>query len=282
MIKKSGLGRGINNFIKDQNAVEKLLKQEETSQLKELSIDEIVVNENQARKSFNEESLNELADSIKKYGIIQPIVLMKDEDKYMIIAGERRFRAAKIAGLTKVPAIIKEISKEEADKVSLIENIQRIDLNPIEEALGYKSVLDEYKITQEELAQALGKSRQYIGNTIRLLKLDSRVIDFLKEGLLTVSHAKLLLSIKDKEKQFKEATRIIKEGATIKETVNSIEKPKVKDYDMFMKRAKEDLESILGTKVDFKGSGKVKKLVIEYYSEEDLSRICETILGSEY
>ena len=161
---------------------------------------------------------------------------------------------------------------------------QRQDLNPIEKAIGYKSVMKEYDLTQEELSQAVGKSRQYIGNTIRILKLDERVIKFLEEGSLTTSHAKILLSIKDKEKQYIEALRIIESGSSVKDTeyrINKKRDKKEKKLDIFLEDARRNLSDILGTKVEFKGNGKIKKIEIEYYSEEDLSRICETILRSE-
>lgn len=282
MVKKGGLGRGINNFIKDSEAIEKILNQEDDRGLQKVSMDLITVNKNQARKYFDEDSLNELSNSIREYGVIQPIILRKVDDEYIIIAGERRFRAAKKAGLSEIPAVIKEINSEEADKISLIENIQRKDLNPIEEALGYKNVIDEYKMTQEELSLAIGKSRQYIGNTIRLLKLDERVIKLLQDNLLSISHGKLLLSIKDKDQQYKEAMRIVESGNTVKETTLIFERTKEPEKkDVFKERIREELSSILGTKVSFKGKGKSSKIVIEYYSDEDLSRIWETILRSE-
>ena len=283
MAKKKGLGRGITNFIKDSEKVEEILNDTKKDELQSISIDRIQVNEEQARKIFDEEKIKELSESIKEYGILQPLVLRKDKDVFTIIAGERRYRAAKEAGLKEVPVLIKDVSKEDADKISLIENIQRQDLNPIEEALGYKSIMQEYSLTQEELASAIGKSRQYIGNTIRVLKLDKRVIDFLKDELLTMSHAKLLLSIKDKDMQYNEALRIIKSGSSVKDTekrLNTNNKTEEK-LDIFMEEARKNLSDALGTKVLFKGSGKVKKIEIEYYSEEDLSRICDTIIRGE-
>lgn len=284
MAKKKGLGRGITNFIEDSEKVEEILKDSKKEDLLNISLDKITPNKEQARKFFDEKKLLELSESIKEYGILQPLVLRKDGDSFLIIAGERRYRAAKKAGLKEVPALIKEVSKEDADKISLIENIQRQDLNPIEEAIGYKSVMKEYDLTQEELSQAVGKSRQYIGNTIRILKLDERVIKFLEEGSLTTSHAKILLSIKDKEKQYIEALRIIESGSSVKDTeyrINKKRDKKEKKLDIFLEDVRRNLSDILGTKVEFKGNGKIKKIEIEYYSEEDLSRICETILRSE-
>lgn len=279
-MKKGGLGRGLNNFLKDTDEVAKILN-EEPSGITKIEISKIKPNEKQARKLFNEEKLKELSESIAEFGVIQPLILKQIGEEYQIIAGERRYRAAKMAALEEVPAIIKNISEEEADKISLIENVQRVDLNPIEEALGYKSVMKEYGITQEELSDAIGKSRQYIGNTVRLLKLEPRVIEFLQKGLLTTSHGKLLLGIKDPKQQYREAKRIVKLGNTVKETTLLFSKPVEKTKNIFLDNARRDLEDALGTKVEFKGKGKNKKIVIEYYSEEDLERICERILGSE-
>lgn len=283
MVKKKGLGRGITNFIKDSERVEEILNDKASDELQNISVEKINPNEEQARKFFDEDAINELSESIKEYGILQPLVLKKSGDKYLIIAGERRFRAAKEAGLKEVPALIKDVSQEDADKISLIENIQRQDLNPIEEAFGYKSVMKEYSLTQEELSKAIGKSRQYIGNTIRVLKLDERVVEFIKSGDLTMSHAKLLLSIKDKELQYSEALRIIKNNSSVKETEKRLKdkENKLEQKDIFLEDVRNNLSSTLGTKVNFKGSGKVRKIEIEYYSEEDLSRICDTILRGE-
>lgn len=285
MAKKKGLGRGITNFIKDSEKVEEILNDKSQDELQSILIEKIKPNEEQARKSFDKDAIKELSESIKEYGILQPLVLKKQEDNYLIIAGERRFRAAKEAGLKEVPALIKDVSKEDVDKISLIENIQRIDLNPVEEAFGYKSVMKEYSLTQEDLSKAIGKSRQYIGNTIRILKLDERVVKLLQEGSLTMSHAKLLLSIKDEELQYAEALRIIKSGSSVKETedrLNSKKDKKEAKKDIFLEDVKRNLSNTLGTKVNFKGRGKVRKIEIEYYSEEDLSRICDMILRGEY
>lgn len=283
MKKTTGLGRGINNFIKDSSAVEKLLKQEDNSNLEDLNIEDINPNEEQARKHFDEQAIKELAESIKEHGLIQPIIVRKDGDKYTIIAGERRYRAAKSIGLKTIPAIVKDISEENADKISLIENIQRQDLNPIEEAQGYKRVLDLYDMTQEELSKTIGKSRQYIGNTIRLLKLDERVIEYMEKGLLTTSHGKLLLSIKNKDEQYKQAKKIVESGKTVKQTRASFDNKKKdkKEGNIFMDRAMRDLSDALGTKVVFSDRGKKKNIVIEYYNDDDLQRIYEKIIGSD-
>lgn len=288
MAKKKSLGRGIANFIKDSEKVDSILNDTAGDELQKISMDLIFPNEAQARKVFDEEKIKELSDSIKEYGILQPLVLRKENGKYSIIAGERRFRAAHIAGLKEVPALVKEVSREDADKISLIENIQRIDLNPVEEARGYKSVMEEYSLNQEELAEAIGKSRQYIGNTVRILKLDERVLQLLETGKISMSHGKILLSIKDKNLQYKEAVRIVESGSTVKETENIVDKikdkknnTKEKKKDIFLEDMRRNLSEVLETKVSFKGKGKIKKIEIEYYSEEDLSRICDKILRGD-
>lgn len=288
MAKKKSLGRGIANFIKDSEKVDSILNDTAGDELQKISMDLIFPNEAQARKVFDEEKIKELSDSIKEYGILQPLVLRKENGKYSIIAGERRFRAAYIAGLKEVPALVKEVSREDADKISLIENIQRIDLNPVEEARGYKSVMEEYSLNQEELAEAIGKSRQYIGNTVRILKLDERVLQLLETGKISMSHGKILLSIKDKNLQYKEAVRIVESGSTVKETENIVDKikdkknnTKEKKKDIFLEDMRRNLSEVLETKVSFKGKGKIKKIEIEYYSEEDLSRICDKILRGD-
>ncbi|WBW49974.1 ParB/RepB/Spo0J family partition protein [Peptoniphilus equinus] len=279
-MKKGGLGRGLNHFLKDSNEVDKIIHGDEYASLGEtVAIADIVPNPSQARKHFDDKALRELSESIKEHGIISPLILRSEGDGYEIIAGERRFRAAQMAGLTHVPALIKDLTEEEADKISLIENIQRVDLNPVEEAMGYKSVMAAYSLTQEELAKALGKSRQYIGNTVRLLKLPEEILDYLQEGRLSVSHGKLLLGIKDAKKQLTEARRIVKLGSTVHETEQTL--PHKKNLNIFLEDARSSLEEVLGTKVDFKGQGKHRKIVIEYYSDEDLDRILCTIVGSD-
>ena len=279
MVKKSGLGRGISNFINDTKEVQKLINSDENKIL-DIDIDKILPNKNQARKDFDENSINELAKSIKEYGVISPIILIKKDDKYEIVAGERRYRACILLKLKTIPAIVKDFNYNDASNVSIIENVQRQNLNPIEEARGYKQLLELEGLTQDELAAKIGKSRQYVGNTIRLLNLDKRVIEMIEKDLISPSHGKLLLSIKDSKQQFKEAKRIAKLNNSVTETRVLIEN-KTKKYDIFEKEALANLERRLGTKVDFSGTGKKKKIVIEYYSEEDLQRIYETIMGGE-
>ena len=281
MTKKKGLGRGIGNFLNSSEKIREVIE-EERSKLMEISTSDIVANEGQPRKNFNEEDLKDLATSIEKYGIIQPLLLKKKEDKYEIIAGERRFRAAKLAGLEKVPAIVKDITDHESSRIAIIENIQRKDLSPVEEAMSYRHLLDSQDLTQKELAEEIGKSRQYIGNTIRLLNLDPRVLKLLEEEEISVSHGKKLLSIKDGDKQYKEAMRIIKDSLPVNNNKKSVKKPRVQEKeDIFLEDMRSQVESSLGTKVNFKKRGKVGKIEIEYYGEEDLSRILDLILARE-
>ena len=281
MTKKKGLGRGIGNFLNSSEKIREVIE-EERSKLMEISTSDIVANEGQPRKNFNEEDLKDLAASTEKYGIIQPLLLKKKEDKYEIIAGERRFRAAKLAGLEKVPAIVKDITDHESSRIAIIENIQRKDLNPVEEAMSYRHLLDSQDLTQKELAEEIGKSRQYIGNTIRLLNLDPRVLKLLEEEEISVSHGKKLLSIKDGDKQYKEAMRIIKDSLPVNNNKKSVKKPRVQEKeDIFLEDMRSQVERSLGTKVNFKKRGKVGKIEIEYYGEEDLSRILDLILARE-
>lgn len=281
MTKKKGLGRGIGNFLNSSEKIREVIE-EERSKLMEISIEDIVANEGQPRKNFDQEELKDLASSIKKYGIIQPLLLKKKEDKYEIIAGERRFRAARLAGLERVPAIVKDISDDESSRIAIIENIQRKDLNPVEEAMSYRHLLDSQDLTQKELADEIGKSRQYIGNTIRLLNLDPRVLKLLEEEKISTSHGKKLLSIKDGDKQYKEAMRIIKDSLPVNDNKKTVKTPRVQEKeDIFLVDMRTKVERILGTKVNFKKRGKVGKIEIEYYGEEDLSRILDLILARE-
>lgn len=281
MTKKKGLGRGIGNFLNSSEKIREVIE-EERSKLMEINIEYIVANEGQPRKNFDQEELKDLASSIKKYGIIQPLLLKKKEDKYEIIAGERRFRAAGLAGLDRVPAIVKDISDDESSRIAIIENIQRRDLNPVEEAMSYKHLLDSQDLTQKELADEIGKSRQYIGNTIRLLNLDPRVLKLLEEEKISTSHGKKLLSIKDGDKQYKEAMRIIKDSLPVNDNKKTVKRSRIQEKeDIFLVDMRSKVERALGTKVNFKKRGKVGKIEIEYYGEEDLSRILDLILARE-
>ncbi|UHR02350.1 ParB/RepB/Spo0J family partition protein [Peptoniphilus sp. GNH] len=290
--KKRGLGRGIQNFIKDKEKVEELIGDDkDPKSLVEVNIDSIYPNPNQARKVFSQIELENLRDSILQYGLLSPLLVKKEDDKYIIIAGERRYRASKLAGLKKLPVIVKDLAQEDADKISLIENIQRVDLSPLEEAKGYDDILTSYDISIQELAETIGKSRPYISNALRLLKLDERVQEFLKEGLISKGHAILLLSVEDKDQQYKNALRIIKSGSSVKETLILIDDTKEdkdknnlktkKDRDIFLEDILEKLSDKLGTKVYLEKGKKSQILKIECYGDEDFSRISEMILGGE-
>ena len=276
MTKKKSLGRGIGNFLSSSDKIREVIE-DDSNKLLEIDIDKIIPNKDQPRKKFDEKEIEELSKSIEKYGIIQPLLLRSVGDKFVIIAGERRFRAAKKAGITSVPAINKDISDDISDRLSIIENIQRKDLNPVEEAMSYRHILDAQNLTQKELADEIGKSRQYIGNTLRLLNLDPRVLKLLENGEISPSHGKNLLSIKDGDEQYKKAVKIVKEALP----VNNNKKKNVskeKKLDIFMEKVRDDLSSKLGTKVLFKEKGKTGKIEIEYYNEDDLSRIVDIIL----
>ncbi len=276
--KKTGLGRGLEDLIQDKKNVDELLHTKSAKEsLIEIEIDRIMPNPNQPRKEFNEETLRELAESIKEYGIIQPIVVSPNGEKYVIVAGERRYRSAKMAGLDSIPSIIKETTEEDRAKLALIENVQREDLNPIDEALAYKEIIDAYNITQQNLGEMIGKSRGYIGNTMRLLQLDPQVIEYLRDGKLSVSHGKQLLALPLKE-QYKAAKKIVEQDLTVRDSVTVVTKKKKKEpsqEDIYLQSVEDKLMGIIGTKVRIVPGKNKGKLEIDYYGNEDLERILE-------
>ena len=262
----------------------------------EIDINKIEANKNQPRKYFDEESLLELSESIKNYGMIQPIVVRRINDYYELIAGERRYRAAKIAGLKKLPAIIKDFDKSTAFEVALIENIQRKDLNPIEEAESFYKLQTEFGFSQEEIAEKVGKSRSAIANAIRLLNLDSRVLNFVRENKLSGGHAKALLSISDGNMQFELAERVIEEDFSVRETEKIVKSLQQKQntemieqkpqntiqFDTTTYRSIEnDLKGLFATKVKVSAQKNKGKIEIEYYSDDDLDRILTMFKGIE-
>lgn len=286
--RKRGLGRGLSALIPDES--EGYLFEEEVKNEKvvELDINLIVSNKDQPRKEFEKESLEELRDSIKKYGIIQPIVVRKIKDKYEIIAGERRWRAAKEASLKKVPCVIKEVDDKEAIKLALIENIQRQDLNPIEEANAFKTLMDNFRLTQEEVADAVGKSRSYIANSIRLLNLDKEILDYVSQGKITAGHGKALLGVKNKKDRMNIVKSIVDKNLNVRDTEKLVSKVKTRKSeekiikkDPFVEEVEEKLMRILGTKVNLISSKKGGKIEIEFYSDEDLQRIIEVITDEQ-
>lgn len=288
--KKLALGNGLEGmFGLDESVAEE--KKDDVSRETFLRLSEIEPNRTQPRRNFDEDALQELADSIKQYGVIQPIVVQKKGKHYEIIAGERRWRAARKAGLLEVPVIVKEFAAEDIFAIALIENIQRQDLNPIEEAQAYSRLIEEHHLKQDELAEKVAKNRVTITNSMRLLKLDERVQQMLIENMLTSGHARALLGITDKEEQHNLALRVFDEKLSVRETENLVkktlavaeEKPQEKvkeaDKDDFIYRdIEKNMKDILGTKVEIKKKAKNKgRIEIEYYSMEELERIIEMI-----
>ena len=302
---KKGLGKGLGAIFgedvvkENKEETEKKAKAEakaaeemdEKGRILMLKLDLVQPNKEQPRKTFDEEKINELAESIKNYGVLQPLLVQKNDSFYEIIAGERRWRAAKAAGLKEVPAVLKEYSKQEAMEISLIENVQRADLNPIEEALGYRQLIDEFGLTQEEIAVRVAKSRTAITNTMRLLKLDEQIQNMLVQGVITSGHARALLSLEDTQMQLKAAKEILDKKLSVRETERLVkrlqkeasgEKKEEKKKDETLALIYQDLEdrmkSVMGTKVSIHNKDKNKgRIEIEHYSEAELERIVEMI-----
>ncbi len=274
------LGRGLSALIPDIE--EKIEKKD----IENISIKDIYPNENQPRRVFDEEKIKDLSESIKKYGVLQPIVLKPDEfGKYMIIAGERRYRASKMANLTEIPAVLRDIPIKEIMEIALIENLQREELTPIEEALGYKSLIENYKLTQEEISEAIRKSRPHIANMLRLLNLEKEVIEMINQGFITAGHGKALLRVTDKIQQINLANKVIDENLSVRETEELtknvfIEKKKKKtpQKDIFTLDIEEKLMNALGTKVNISKGKKKGKIEIEYHDDEQLSNIISLLI----
>lgn len=276
--KKGGLNRGLGAFISDKNKVEEILKPSNSLKVQDLKIEDVIPRKDQPRQAFDEESLRELASSISEYGVIQPIIVRKIGKQYEIIAGERRYRASKLAKKETIPGIVRELDDYEGENLALIENIQREDLNPFDEATAYKSIIDKYELTQEDLAKAIGKSRPYISNTIRLLRLDERILEFLKTGQISYSMGRELLSISDKEKQYQRALEIIENKISVKDVAKGKKRKKrAKNPNIHLIEVEETFMDKLGTKVRINESKKV--ISIDYYDNEDLQRIIEIIIG---
>lgn len=290
MVAKHGLGKGLDSMIPEKilkaNKTESKSDDNNVSRETLININEIEPNKSQPRKNFNEDGIHELADSIKQYGIIQPLILQKKEKYYEIIAGERRWRAARVAGLKKVPAIIKEYSSQEVMEIALIENIQREDLNPIEEAIAYQNLITEFNLKQDEVAERVSKSRTAITNSMRLLKLDKRVQQMLIDDMISSGHARSILPIEDGEIQYHIATKIFDEKLSVRETEKLIKKfsndnkndkkTEIDNSIYIYKDLEEKIKSIIGTKVSINKRSKNKgKIEIEYYSEEELERIID-------
>ena len=274
----------VEKIVEVEKVVEKVVEKP-VEQMVKVSL--IEPNSTQPRKKFDEEELKELADSIKEYGIIQPLLVQKKDSHYEIIAGERRWRAAKLAGLTEVPVLIREYDKQRTMEIALIENVQRADLNPIEEAMAYQRLIQEFKLTQEEIAVRVAKNRATITNSMRLLKLDQRVQQMLVEGQISSGHARALLGLEDRERQYQAAKKVIQENLSVRDVeklvkiLNRPEKEKKEpekgpDINLIYKQIEEKLKTIMGTKVVINRKDKNKgRIEIEYYSQEELERLIE-------
>lgn len=308
-MKRSGLGKGLDSLIPNKNTanIKPSVKKEgnvdtavKTKDVKETSnneksgevlvkINKIEPNREQPRKAFEEDSLLELADSIKQFGVLQPLLVQKKKDYYEIIAGERRWRAAKLAGIKEVPVIIKEYTNQEIVEISLIENIQRENLNPIEEAMAFKRLLEEFSLKQDEVAERVSKSRTAVTNSMRLLKLSEKVQQMIVDDMISTGHARALLAIDDKEQQYTLAMKIFDEKLSVRETEKMVKALKntkkqpekiEKEHQFVYDDIAEKMKNIMGTKVKInqKSNGK-GKIEIEYYSPEELERIYDLIMS---
>lgn len=303
-IKRNGLGKGLDSLIpnkseKTTSKVEKPADKVEVEPKKDeivnesgeilVKINRVEPNRDQPRKDFDEDALLELADSIKQFGILQPLLVQKKKDYYEIIAGERRWRAAKLAGIKEVPIVIKKYTDQEIVEISLIENIQRENLNPIEEAMAYRRLLDEFSLKQDEVAERVSKSRTAVTNSMRLLKLSKRVQQMIVDDMITTGHARALLAIDDEEQQYIMAGKIFDEKLSVRETEKMVkalknpkktEKPEKAANTFIYDNLEERMKNIIGTKVNVnqKANGK-GKIEIEYYSEEELERIFDLIMS---
>lgn len=297
MAVKKGLGKGLGNLIPESDkeaqktkVVEKVVEKKVI--VKEpaetiVKINEVEPNKNQPRRTFDEDALLELAESIKQHGVIQPLIVKKRDKYYEIIAGERRWRAAKMAGLKEIPIVIKDLSDQEIMEVALIENIQREDLNPIEEAQAYQRLIKEYNYKQDELAERVSKSRVAVTNSMRLLKLDERVQKMIIDDMISAGHARVLLAITDSEKQYTIAMKVFDEKLSVRETEKLIKnldkqvKPKVNttpENDFIYRDIENKLKESMGTKVIIHNKDNNKgKIEIEYYSQDDFERIVDIL-----
>ena len=304
-VKRNGLGKGLDSLI--PNKSDKLTKPETkknnsevkvspAKKVKEdpkaseilLKINQVEPNRDQPRKEFDEDALLELADSIKQFGVLQPLLVQKKKDYYEIIAGERRWRAAKLAGLKEVPVLIKSYTDQEIVEISLVENIQRENLNPIEEAMAFKRLLEEFHLKQDEVAERVSKSRTAVTNSMRLLKLSDKVKQMIIDDMISTGHARALLAIEDEEQQYLLATKIFDEKLSVRETeklVKSLKNPKKEvkkttpEHQFIYNDIAEKMKSIMGTKVNINAKANGKgKIEIEYYSEEELERIYDLMM----
>ena len=276
MPKRTGLGKGLDALFSGPIIDDEQMRENDT--LKSLKITEVEPNRDQPRKVFNQESLEELAESIKTYGVIQPIVVTKKDGYYAIIAGERRWRASKIAVLEEIPAIIREDDERRNKEIALIENIQREDLNAYDKALGIKNLMLEYNLTQEQVAKTLGRSRSSIANSVRILNLNPDVLELVKQGKLTEGHCKALMAVTDPKKQYEMAIRMIERGESVRQAEKKAKlkknSPGVDEkYQHLFKDIEDTFQGYFGTKVKLDAGRKKGKIIIEYNSNDDLERI---------
>ena len=294
---KLGLGRGLDSLLKvyDEEVVETKKENNERSitnleirhgDVEKIDITKIYTNPNQPRKNFDKDSLNELAESIKIHGLIQPIIVNEMSDGYMIIAGERRFRAAKICGIKEIDAVVKNYTNKQVAEIAIIENLQREDLNPVEVAKGIKQLMEEYGLTQEKVSERLGKSRSAIANSLRILSLYPEVLDLIEKGKISFGHAKVLAAVSDYTTQIILAKKIAKDKLTVRDLEKEIESilgnKKIKKVAKLPSEELQDfigeLQRKLGTKVSLIGNDKKGRIYIDYYSQDDLDRIYDIVL----
>ena len=286
MAKKTGLGKGLgalfNDNMIDEEEENKVDIKDGEEIVHKIKIIEIEPNVNQPRRNFDSESIDELAESIKRYGIIQPIIVTKKDRYYEIIAGERRWRAAKKAGLDEIPCIVREDAERKNKEIALIENIQREDLNAIDKAKSFRELLDEYGMTQTELAETLGISRSALTNTVRLLNLDPRVSELVVQRKLTEGHARSLLCFDDPDKQYEAALEIIEKGQSVRNIENKVKNKKKaqkipQKYNAILHDIEDTFQGYFGTKVSLQAGKRSGKIIIQYSSNEDLERIMDLV-----
>ena len=285
MVKKTGLGKGLEAlFNENQLTKEEEMKLKNGEEIvQNLKLIDIEPNRDQPRRTFNSESLEELATSIKRYGVIQPIIVTKMDNYYQIVAGERRWRAAKKAGLMEIPCLVRDSTERKNREIALIENIQRKDLNPIDKALGFRQLLEEYGMTQQELSDTVGIGRSTLANNLRILNLDERVQNLAREGKISEGHCRQLLCYEDPDKQYKMALKIIETGDSVRDierkvrNKKAVEKQKDKKYEAIYRDIEDTFQSFFGTKVKLDAKQKSGKIIIKYSSNEELERILELI-----
>ena len=290
--KKSGLGKGLGALLSAYDDYDNTISSANISGANEIDINKLIANPNQPRKNFDPEALNELANSIKVHGVIQPLVVNEQLDgTYMIIAGERRYRASKLAGLKQVPCIIKKYTEKQIKEISIIENLQREDLNPIESARAIKQLMEEYKMTQEAVSERIGVSRPNIANTIRLLSLCPDVISMVEKNKLSAGHARCLVSIQDYDTQVRLALSACDNKMTVRDlekAVKNILKPKTnatktpQEQSIELRELVNEMQRTFATKVSVIGNDKKGRIYIDYYSQDDLDRIYDAILRGKY